>query len=191
MILRDIITKQEYIDDYNDRCEKFKTEYPEYDWERQKIDNIYDKFQPYNEWIKYLHGYLEHNGLDWNLVKDRDSYSIDNVFVGELNEHLNIREFTDYKIIRDNWRQEDYGVCDNAEQAIEIYEQNIASGRFSEDIQYLIYLTPMYKHNQPEDGGWRWEKWGEYIGVQNSQSDYLYYEPEVDMIYVFHIRGLE
>lgn len=189
MILREIVAKQDCIDDYNIRCEQMKTEYPEYDWEGRKIETIYDRFQPYVEWVKYLYGYMEHNGLDWNLIKDKDAYDINYVFVGGLNEHNDLREFTDYKLIND-WRQEDYGVCDNADQVIALYNEHVASGRFNENTEYLIYLTPIFKEYE-DRGGWRWHKWGEYIGVQDSVAEYICDEPNIDLVYVFYIRGLE
>lgn len=36
-------------------------------------------------------------------------------------------------------------------------------------------------------GGWRWEKWGPYIGTQRSVADYLHDEPDIDYVYTFHV----
>jgi hypothetical protein len=43
------------------------------------------------------------------------------------------------------------------------------------------------KANQSHEGGWRWHKWGEYIGKYEPQYEYLYDEPEIEKVYVYHI----
>ena len=54
----------------------------------------------------------------------------------------------------------------------------------------VISVTEMRKDEQPEDGGWRWHKWGEYIGKQEPKCEYLYDEPNIDSVYVFHIYAV-
>ena len=41
--------------------------------------------------------------------------------------------------------------------------------------KYVIALTPVWqeKGNKGKGGGWRWHKWGEYIGKLNPQCEYL------------------
>lgn len=76
---------------------------------------------------------------------------------------------------------QEYGVCDNVEQIFKFYD-------FERDPRkFAIFLTPMYKEDQPSRGGWRWEKWGPYIGNKKSTADYLYDEDYIDMVYVYHI----
>jgi hypothetical protein len=79
-----------------------------------------------------------------------------------------------------------YGVADNIEQIKEKYKDQINS-----DAPIVISLSEMCKENQPEDGGWRWHKWGEYIGTQNPQCEYLYDEPEIDSVFVFHVYAVQ
>lgn len=74
------------------------------------------------------------------------------------------------------------GVCDNVEQ---VY--NRFKWLADQKEEYCIFLTPMYKKDQPKSGGWRWEKWGEYIGTKNPRADYLYDEPRIDMVFVFSV----
>ena len=74
-----------------------------------------------------------------------------------------------------------YGVCDNFEQVLALYPLNEIDGNFS------ISFTPMYKKDQPKVGGWKWHKWGNYIGTQESQYEYLYDEKNIDLVYVYHI----
>jgi hypothetical protein len=76
-----------------------------------------------------------------------------------------------------------YGVCDNHEQ---ILEQNPELSDPSR--QFVITLTPVVKANQSPDSGWRWHKWGEYIGTQNrSGCEYLYDEPEIEQVFCYHV----
>ena len=76
----------------------------------------------------------------------------------------------------------EYGVCDNYQQVLDHIPHLIDS-----DEKFCVILTPVEKNAQPEDGGWRWSKWGEYIGNQKSSSEYLYYEPDIDLVFVYHI----
>ncbi|AXH72646.1 MAG: hypothetical protein [Caudoviricetes sp.] len=74
-----------------------------------------------------------------------------------------------------------YGVCDNYEQILNLYD-------FEKDPRkFAIFLTPISKKHEPKEGGWRWERWGMYIGNQKSTADYLYYEEYIDMIFVYSI----
>ena len=75
-----------------------------------------------------------------------------------------------------------YGVCDRYEQVLEQCPMLVTSDR-----QFSVFLTGVYKEHQEPDGGWRWEKWGPYIGTQVSKADYLYDEPEIESILVYQI----
>ena len=75
-----------------------------------------------------------------------------------------------------------YGVCDNYLQVLEQEPDLIKS-----DNKYVITVTPINKDNQPEEGGWRWHKWGSYIGTQKPTTEYLYDEPEIEEVYVYHV----
>lgn len=76
-----------------------------------------------------------------------------------------------------------YCVADNEQQVKDWFE----SFKDRYDGHYIIAMTPVYKNAQPERDGWRWEKNGEYIGTQNSQADYLYDEPEIEMVYMVNL----
>lgn len=74
------------------------------------------------------------------------------------------------------------GVCDNLEQVYNRFKWLI-----DQKEEYCIILTPILKKHQPKNGGWRWEKWGEYIGNQKSKADYLYDEPDIDQVLIFSV----
>lgn len=81
----------------------------------------------------------------------------------------------------------DYGVADNLEQVLEYYKAAIDH----KTNKFVIALTPIRKSTQPENDGWRWCKWGRYIGTQNPQCEYIADEPEIEKIYCFHIYQVE
>jgi hypothetical protein len=77
----------------------------------------------------------------------------------------------------------DYGVADTPEQVIAYYQKEIADP----EKRYVIGLTEVRRENQSPRGGWRWHKWGEYIGTREPTREYLYDEPEIESVYCFHI----
>jgi len=91
-------------------------------------------------------------------------------------------DFTNKHFENDSKILSSYGVCDNYEQVIEQYGLIESEGNFT------VSITPMYKKNQSENGGWRWHKWGGYIGVQEPTCEYLYDEPDIELVYVFQIH---
>lgn len=79
----------------------------------------------------------------------------------------------------------DYGVCDSPEQVVERFPQLVADER-----PLLVYFTEVRREDQSPEGGWRWHKWGVYIGEREPTTEYLYDEPEIESVYVFHIVQL-
>lgn len=61
-----------------------------------------------------------------------------------------------------------YGVADTIEQIKEYYKEEIED----KENKYFIHLTPVFQEKGIR-GGWRWHKWGEYIGELNPQYEYL------------------
>lgn len=75
-----------------------------------------------------------------------------------------------------------YGVCDNADQLLKHFPELEASDR-----QFVVTLTEIRKDEQPRNGGWRWHKWGPYIGNHTPEHEYLYDEEDIDVVFVYHI----
>ena len=76
-----------------------------------------------------------------------------------------------------------YGVCDSPEQLIEHMPEDIKTS----EVRYVISLVKLEKKDQPDWGGWRWHRWGEYIGTQKPQCEYLHDEPEIETVWTYHI----
>lgn len=75
-----------------------------------------------------------------------------------------------------------YGVCDSVEQLLAHFPELEAPGR-----EFVVTLTEVRKADQSPTGGWRWHKWGPYIGNHNPQYEYLYDEEGIDAVLVYHI----
>lgn len=75
-----------------------------------------------------------------------------------------------YKIFP-NYEKITYGVADNVEQIKEYYKEEISD----ENDKYVIALTPVWQEREKRGTrfGWRWHKWGKYIGKLNPQCEYL------------------
>ena len=77
-----------------------------------------------------------------------------------------------------------YGVADNLEQIVELYNKN-EKGWFKGN--HVILCWKVKKDPENPCSGWRWHKWGEYIGTRNPQCEYLNDEPLIDEVITFSI----
>ena len=78
----------------------------------------------------------------------------------------------------------EYGVCDSPTQFME------ALGDFLEADpgQFVVSLTLIRKKDDDPVGGWRWHKWGPYIGKQKRDGcEYLAQESTIEEIYCYHV----
>ena len=75
-----------------------------------------------------------------------------------------------------------YGVCDSYRQILDQYPELQDPER-----EFVISVTEIRKEYEPSEGGWRWHKWGAYIGEQNPTHEYLYDEADIESVYCYHI----
>ena len=81
-----------------------------------------------------------------------------------------------------------YMVCDDIEQALEYWKFAVEHPTN----EFLISMMPVRKKDQPERDGWRWHKWGPYIGTQNPKHEYLYDESdEINLVFCAMIYLVE
>jgi serine/threonine protein kinase len=151
----------------------------------EKVTNQYPHFSRQNiEWIERL---LQKNPDDRYLreemeaskrVPEQDLHRYENWKQNEQGEH------DDNQIPGENRQLSAYGVCDSPEQLLSLYD-------FEADPRpFFIAMVKLSRGDQPRDGGWRWHKWGPYVGKQNPQCEYLHDEPAIEEIYTFHIYEL-
>lgn len=76
------------------------------------------------------------------------------------------------------------GVCDTPEQAM----KHLALEDRPEP--FFVSFVRIRRADQPLEGGWRWHKWGDYIGTRNPQREYLHDEPEIEEVYTFSVHEM-
>lgn len=80
----------------------------------------------------------------------------------------------------------EYGVCDSVEQFLAM------TPHLADDPEaYFVAMVELRREHQSESGGWRWHKWGPYIGTQKREHEYLYDEKHIDVVYTFHVYRLK
>lgn len=89
----------------------------------------------------------------------------------EFKDVFNIPFDQSYESFAPTYHKAQYGVADSIEQIKEYFKEEIENP----ERKFFIALTPVGqdKENKGKGGGWRWHKWGKYIGKLNSQCEYL------------------
>jgi hypothetical protein len=104
------------------------------------------------------------------------------LYYTHLNFHCDIDEKVEpYPTLYD-YNIPGYGVCDSVEQWKEAYYDILKSSYR----KYVIAFVEIYREDEPPRDGWRWHKWGPYIGNYKIQYEYLYNET-IDKIVLFHV----
>lgn len=76
------------------------------------------------------------------------------------------------------------GVCDDLQNLLEKFPELEADP----SRQFVVTLTRIDRSTQPDSGGWRWHKWGRYIGTQTPTTEYIADEPNIETVYCFRIH---
>lgn len=79
------------------------------------------------------------------------------------------------------------GVVDTPEQFV----NKIAPMLEAHPRKMAVGLTVVLRAEQPFSGGWRWHKWGTYLGTKDPQTEYLHDEPVIDRVCCFSIIALK
>jgi hypothetical protein len=76
-----------------------------------------------------------------------------------------------------------YGVCDSPEQILERFPRLATIPE-----RLLITINEVRKEHQPDHDGWRWHKWGEYIGNKEIMHEYLADEDDsIESVFTYQI----
>lgn len=75
----------------------------------------------------------------------------------------------------------EYGVCDTPQQVVSQYALD------HHPLKLFVSYVKIERATQESPGGWRWHKWGPYIGNQKPQCEYIADEPEIEEVYTFHV----
>lgn len=102
----------------------------------------------------------------------------------EAFDRLGITEFSDkIKYMKENPNY--YGVADNYDQVLKKNKKILKSKD-----KYILTFFTIERKNEPETGGWRWHKWGEYIGNQNPCHEYIYDDTHIDSVIIYHFHRI-
>lgn len=80
---------------------------------------------------------------------------------------------------------QEYGVCDTPDQVVKKFKLD------SLPQKVFVTFVKITKADQPKSGGWRWHKWGSYIGKKRPKCEYIADEPNITEVYTFHIYELK
>lgn len=155
-----------------------------------------------------------------DIILEEDSKDLDitGIYMSDLNGHYDIEELTNFNEVDEFELIDKYkffpmnGVSDNASQVKNYLNKiiNIYLNGTSKDVyffegqglfnliknepnyQFILLLTPIINnHDKSSWGGWRWHKWGEYIGKHNPQYEYLDHEDGIDYVLVWKLCPVE
>lgn len=155
-----------------------------------------------------------------DIILEEDSKDLDitGIYMSDLNGHYDIEELTNFNEVDEFELIDKYkffpmnGVSDNVSQVKNYLNKiiNIYLNGTSKDVyffegqglfnliknepnyQFILLLTPIInKHDKSSWGGWRWHKWGEYIGKHNPQYEYLDHETGIDYVLVWKLCPIE
>lgn len=78
----------------------------------------------------------------------------------------------------------EFGVVDSPTQFLARFGSTLEEA----PTDYAVFMVHVRKDTQDPRGGWRWHKWGEYVGEGEPTTEYLYDEPGFpDGVYTFHV----
>lgn len=171
---------------YNENIQECRDTYD--DFEMDDVTSLDEVFLPYQ-------ALLDDNGWEnmINLSPDRKE-DFTGFYICDLNEHYTIPQLTDYNEAKENIfdiKYVDRGLSDNATQILDrikflASEDKEINDEFKKK-EFVVLMTPIFKMHQPEKDGWRWEKWGAYIGVYDEPGGYLVHNEGIDYVYVYAI----
>lgn len=155
-----------------------------------------------------------------DIILEEDSKDLDitGIYMSDLNGHYDIEELTNFNEVDEFELIDKYkffpmsGVSDNASQVknylnkiINIYLNGTSKDEYffegqglfnliknEPNYKFILLLTPIINnHDKSSWGGWRWHKWGEYIGKHTPQYEYLDHETGVDYVLVWKLCPIE
>ena len=168
------------------------------------------------KWSEELPWYSHKDKTITNVILEEDDSDLDitGIYLTHLNGHNDIDGLTNhYEITRRQSKTDLYclGVSDNATQIKKHIERCLHEYQYGnsntheyffdgedlfdymnefkdQPLEFVILLTPIANHHDLSSwGGWRWHKWGEYIGKHTPRYEYLDHETGIDFVFVWEL----
>lgn len=189
MNLVELTISDKGIKAYNKNIKRCIKEHPQHFSEKDLIESLDDLIAPYESVLADSECQKIISDVKDNLTDFKGVYMCRQLehYIEYLNEKITDN---DNFYFVNKYHMSCYGVADNASQVIEHFkaienEMGIDFGNC------VICLRPIRKDQQPSDGGWRWHKWGEYIGVKKPQCEYIYDEDDsIKFVWCFHLYSI-
>lgn len=83
----------------------------------------------------------------------------------------------------EDWELSEYGVADSIDQILSYFSPQVEDP----STRYVLGITKIERKSQSVKDGWRWHKWGPYIGNHHPKCEYLYDEEGIDSVICFHL----
>lgn len=164
------------LKEYEKRIEEFLKENPDLKECIRIPKTLDDMFCPYNKWIESI---TDEEKVKYRIIDDEELLFNGIYIVRSWNDHMHIDELTNYEEVDNLY---DYGVVDNASQIL----QNIEIPENA-----VVFMSPVFKEDEPKEHGWRWHKHGSYYGIQKHECEYIADEQETEMVYTFSVITLK
>jgi len=160
---------------YNENVRRVRKENPGLSYVLTEAASCEDVFVP---WDKFLKTFLKNYGELYKFVPENPAADFTGIYCCNLSKRYCIEALTDYMV---SDVRIDYGVADNASQILD---------KANYDNECIVLVTPIFKAAQSGRDCWRWSRHGKYIGVQNPQCEYLFDEPNIDLVFVYEVHRL-
>ena len=150
------------------------------------------------------------------LEEDDPNIDITGVYLTHLNGDHDIDGLTNHRTLQfheEPVHLYSWGVSDNATQVKKYIDECIDSYQYGHEYNgvgdffqgkqlvqfmqameeenreygFVLLLTPIVNEHNHAWGGWRWHKWGEYIGYHQIEHEYLNDEEGVDFVFVWKL----
>lgn len=106
----------------------------------------------------------------------------------EFKDDANIPYKNSYEVFAPHYEKAQYGVADTVEQILNYFKEEV------EDPERKFFIAVTFveqeRENKGKGGGWRWHKWGDYIGDLDHQHEHLDDEDfgeDFKGVYTFHL----
>lgn len=145
------------------QIEKLKEIYKENNWKWQEPIDLQEKgFCIDGDEILFKENLLSYNIDEFKYFDDK---------YNKLAKEEGFNDCFDYLDKHNLEYKSQFGVADDEVQIKEYFKEEIADPKE----KFFITIRPIFQHKEREgeEDGWRWYKWGPYIGKLNPQCEYL------------------
>jgi len=125
--------------------------------------------------IEHKFEYIPQSDPKWlqetGIYQSSCSFNFPCIEFEEFKDMCNIPREQSFDLFAPEYKKVSYGVADSIEQIKQYYKNEIKDTKR----KYFIECSPVFqdRENKGKGGGWRWHKWGKYIGKLDSKCEYL------------------